>query len=230
VPLIFFGNYDEEKTKAFTISINPSNAEFKGWKNPDNHPCHREKVFHTPDFEPLKKEYRINVLDYCKKYFTYTRNKNEVWFERLKTFSNNIFNPLSYSNGTLVHLDLVQWATKKQWSGLEKEIKEELLKNNRKFVKYLLDESKSLKYIFINGNTAVTYFQKYIIGKESLNPEEIFVPLSYGKRKIKIYQGYYKKNIKIIGWSSFIGDNNSNIISLAKDVNTLALNIKNIIK
>jgi len=192
-PVIYFGNYDD--AKACTISINPSDKEFKNGKgellkNGKERLCSRE-MLDISDNKKLSNSQAKKVIDYCKKYFH--NNPYKIWFNPVDFFIKQFgysYNDSGYD--TCVHLDLVQWATDK-WSSIPEDIKKKHLKKDLPILKHLLSK-KDLKIMFLNGKTVVEEVKQHL----NINLEEKSV--KYKKQTLRIYFGKYNK-IDIIGWN-----------------------------
>ena len=193
-PIVFFGDY--ENARSCTISLNPSDREFCDKHgnilfNEKERLCSRKKLSRLDDEELSDKE-AYTVLEYCKNYFKIRPYKN--WFDKYEAFL-EIFN-LSYYSGSVVHLDLVQWATTPFWSNLNDNTKIKLLNADLPFLKELLN--KDFEYIFLNGKTVVHEVSKHL----NIKLHEIIVS-GINNYNLKIYFGYYNRS-RIIGWSIYL--------------------------
>lgn len=192
-PVIYFGNYND--AKACTISINPSDKEFKNGKgklldNGKERLCSR-KMLNVPDSKKLSNSQAQKVIDYCEKYFH--NNPYKTWFNPIDCFIKQF--GYSYKEpgyGTCVHLDLVQWATDK-WSKIPENIKSKHLDNDLPILKHLLSK-KDLKIMFLNGKTVIENIKQHL----NINLEERLA--KFKNRTLRIYFGKYNK-INIIGWN-----------------------------
>lgn len=198
----FFGNI--EKANACTISINPSFNEFRDSKGDilsDNKArlCSRKSLDKRDD-EELSTDDAQKVYAACLNYFQ--NNPYKRWFNKINRFIQDIDSELSYYDSTLVHLDLVQWATEKKWSEC-KPIQKELLKICSPFLKELLDQKK-FNIIFLNGQTVVNSFIEKI---SPLDEKEIV--LKRDGKKATLYFGTYK-GTRVVGWSRYLQSQISN--------------------
>ena len=197
-PIIYFGNY--EKSKACTISLNPSSREFHD-KDGNILIGHKERLcsrikLGKKDNEPLTDNDVEIVLKYCKNYFKINPYKN--WFNKFDYIIKNF--GYSYYNDTCVNLDLVQWATTPFWDKVDEKIKNIHLNNDLPVLEYLL--KKDFEYIFLNGSTVVSNIIKHL--KVNISEKDlIFENINGNKINIKLYAGEYI-NIKIIGWSIYL--------------------------
>jgi len=208
-PVMWFGNY--EKSRACTISLNPSDREFyykpkdqENYTIPENlltgaeeRLCSRERL-HKRDCEELD-DNDINIVkDYCTNYFT-RNNYFRDWFNPLDTFLRE-YGGYSYLDGSCVHLDIVQWATTPKWDDLNPEIRQKLRHNDIEVLKYLLDH-KDFEIIFLNGRTVADTVSEFL--GVSLNMKTLAYENNDKKeRSINIYSGIYGK-AKIIGWNKY---------------------------
>ena len=175
-PVIYFGEY--ANAKACTISINPSDREFLNQNHEllvgkDARLCSRKSLSKN-DSEPLNEYDAQKVVCFCDNYFKI--NPYKLWFAKYEEFLN--YCGFSYYQGSVVHLDLVQWATTPFWSEIKNQKnKDLLLQGDLPFLKKLLE--KNFDYIFLNGRTVMNEVQKHLgimqvtIGKVVLNNKEI---------------------------------------------------------
>jgi len=191
VPVAYYGDY--AGAKACTVCSNPSHAEFT--QRVDPHPVSRE-AFGIPDDKELDDAACKKVIEYCDDYFTYQPNKDEKWFKGLETISRQ-FGAYSYEDRSLVHVDVVGWATNRGWRKVSPGVKASLIADARELFKALVD--KDFDYLFINGARSVD------AAREALQLDLKEYPLSYRNQTGKLYTGAYKKSL-IIGWNFFVGD------------------------
>ncbi|AEF83808.1 hypothetical protein TREPR_3649 [Treponema primitia ZAS-2] len=137
-PIIYFGNYD--KSKACTVSLNPSDKEFvnsSGCLLDINHKerlCSRKKLNKNGN-EDLTDAEAETVLEFCNNYFHLRPYKS--WFNQFDYFIKQ-FGNYSYYDDTCVHLDLVQWATSPKWDKVPQNIRQKHLDKDLPVLKYLL--------------------------------------------------------------------------------------------
>jgi len=193
-PVIYFGDYDS--ARACTISLNPSNLEFVDGKSNElldkekERLCSRKKL-NKNDNEELTDDEAEIVLKYCTNYFNL--NPYKLWFKHLEDFM-NCYGNYSYYDGTCVHLDLVQWATREKWSKLDKidkTLKKRHIDNDWPILEYLL-KIKVFEVMFLNTKTVIDTV------KERLKIEFKNIKEPPFNKKINIYYGEYN-NTKIIG-------------------------------
>lgn len=193
-PIPFFGHY--ETAEACTVSLNPSAREFcdRSGKiiEPPGERLYSRSMIGKSDDEPLDEADAEQALAYCTAYFN--RRPYKSWFNKyerfLKAFS------LSYYSGSVVHLDLVQWATTPSWGDLTNDVKDRLLARDLPFLKELL--KKKFRFIFLNGKTTVSEVSKHL----DLSLREVEVSVD-DKITSTIYFGVYKTS-KVIGWSKYL--------------------------
>jgi hypothetical protein len=193
-PIPFFGQY--ETAEACTVSLNPSAREFcdscgKLLEPPSERLCSRSMIGKS-DGEPLDEANAERVLAYCADYFK--KRPYKSWFDKYERFLKAF--DLSYYSGSVVHLDLVQWATTPSWGGLTNEVKEGLLALDLPFLKELL--KKDFRYIFLNGKTTVCEVSKCL----DIRLQGTHVSCD-GNITSTVYFGFYK-NSKVIGWSTYL--------------------------
>lgn len=193
-PVVYFGSYS--KAKACTISLNPSDREFydpKGELLVGNEArlCSR-KMFEKNDDDVLSDDEATKVLNFCDNYFMIKPYK--IWFAKYEEFL-NVFG-LSYYQESVVHLDLVQWATNPFWSGLDNKTKSVLLQNDLPFLEKLL--TKKFEYIFLNGRTVLENVQKHLGVSLHVNDKVLMNGAVH-----TLYNGNYGDSV-VIGWSPYL--------------------------
>lgn len=217
-PIVFFGDY--KKASACTISINPSHCEFHGknkiiLKGDGKRFISREELGRC-DTDELSTDESKAALDYCTQYFK--RNPYRRWFDKYEKFL-NVFD-LSYYDGSVVHLDLVQWSTTPIWRELKESTRQGLLKRDLLFTKQLLE--KHFDKIFLNGRTVVDAMVD-TLKLTLVRHRSTYTRLSScRKQDFVTYCGQYKQS-EIIGWSRYL---QSPGVPGYADVNSLALAIK----
>lgn len=192
VPVPFFGNI--ERARVATISINPSNLEFEdksGNLLQMPHKRFADRVFLSEkDTDTLSENHAKGVYESLCGYF---RNKPyKTWFDRLEKNVEEILGG-SYYDGTMVHLDIYPWATKKKWSKLRAAEKKQAL-NKYDLLKKIL-RNKNFAYIYINGKATKEQLEKYFDKKIHETPVKI------SGQTWKIYEGELDDNTKLIGLS-----------------------------
>jgi hypothetical protein len=190
IPIVYFGNYNS--AKACTVSINPSQREFLHGN--EKRMCLR-KEFKKKDSEELTLENAQTILEYCNSYFK--RKNPNPWFNELECFIK--FFDYSYYNDSCVHLNLVQWCTTPIWSKIkDKNVKSEHLFNDIDVLETLL-KNKNFEYIYLNGITVVSEFEKCFNTIKLDKKKE-----TYRNKNVELYIGSHE-NTKILGWNLFLG-------------------------
>lgn len=222
VPIPWFGDY--ENAKSCTISINPSTKEFL--KSGKRIPFRKKENNDT-----LNKEDINNILASCNNYFSKQNSPYKKWFgtpateENSATSLENVLNHFGYSYyddnqyDKCVHLDIVQWATKKAWSRIGSNIKEKLLEDDLEFFKYLVNQ-KQFKTIFLNGrqtldtfmhNMPVDYWKNPVLSKYNFKDKEDSTSVYFIQGKIG--------DANIIAWTAYLQtwNGNHNLIEKIKE-------------
>jgi len=195
-PVIWFGNY--EHSKACTISLNPSDKEFLDHKGKllDNDKvrlCTRKKLNKNDSDELTNTEVEI-VIDCCNKYF---RTNPYGWFTHFDNFIKRF--GYSYYEGSCVHLDLIQWATKPTWDTIPLKIKQKHLDTDLQVLEFLLNNKKDFEVMFLNGKKVAENVSEHL--KVKLNNKTSFLMSNNGTQKrLEMYFGKYNE-IQIIGWN-----------------------------
>lgn len=192
-PIPYFGQY--KKSKACTISLNPSDREFCN-KNGEildlgkERLCSRVKL-NRQDEESLTDSEAQIILEYCNNYFN--KKPYKMWFDKYEKFLNCF--EYSYYDNSVVHLDLVQWATTPFWRELPTKVKDSLLARDLPFLQSLL--TKDFECIFLNGLTTVTEVSKHL----NINLDEIRI--CFRGKNSKIFFGWHNDS-RVVGWSPYL--------------------------
>jgi hypothetical protein len=194
-PITHFGHL--EKARVATIGINPSVREFfDGRKTPtlldDDHKrvLDRDSIG-IRDHEVPSIDDALKVLASYNGYFE-TPNYYS-WFKAMQKWA---LDPLavSYVEGTVAHLDLVQWATKPVWGGIEsKDVREQLVLSDSRFLSEQIRMSRP-ELVLFNGSTVVNTLKKFGHFVEEQTGE---IP---GSRGFKYFIGRCG-DARAIGWS-----------------------------
>lgn len=196
-PVISFGDFTQ--SGVVTLSINPSSKEFlagsklieKGKKR-------------LVDFDVLGLALNDDISEFdaeiiwkgCQDYFRSSGNPYS-WFDDLELILN--YSNLSYKNGTVSHLDLVQSATFPAWSDLPLEHQKQLLDEDYDFFKYQMSHP-GISAILINGR------QVYEVAKKTpgfnLKIQDR-LELKSGENKISttIFHGMGPNDKSVFGWT-----------------------------
>jgi hypothetical protein len=203
VPIVFFGDF--EKAEACTIGINPGDEFSKPRckKHTDGeHPASRRPF---EDGEELSPGHCKKVIDYCVEYFNekYPFNSDDRFFKNLETVCSG-FGAYSYNEGSLVHLDLVQWATTCTWNEVPEEKRNQMIKDDSAFLRKLLSYRR-FKHIFINGSSArKAVFEALQITK--MTAENVSVNIQVNCTTARYGQN---EETSIIAWNPFVGKQGS---------------------
>lgn len=217
-PIVFFGEY--KKASACTISINPSHCEFYSrnkliLKGNSKRFISREELRRN-DFDELSLDESEAAIDYCTQYFK--NNPYKSWFDKYEKFLNAF--DLSYYDGSVVHLDLVQWATTPLWSSLQANTKNALLQKDLPFMKQLLE--KNFDKIFLNGITVVSAVENTLELKLDRCKSSYTTHSGSQTIDFTIYSGHYKQS-EVIGWSPYL---QSTRVPSYADAKSFALAVK----
>lgn len=155
-PITHFGRLD--RAKVVTIGINPSVREFFDGRTPANIlPSADKRVLDRDsigiaDHEVPSVDDALKVLESYNRYFE-TKNFYS-WFSAMQKWALDPLN-VSYFDGSVAHLDLVQWATKPVWGGItSKEIREQLVLSDSRFLAEQIRLSRP-ELVLFNGATVV---------------------------------------------------------------------------
>ena len=182
--------------------------------------CYRKELRKHDNEELSEKDAEI-VVEKCNSYFN--NNPYRLWFDKIEEFLRAFDDRLSYYTGTVVGLDLVQWATTPKWADISEFSKQALLSQGLPFLKDVLLQ-KNFEYIFLNGKTA--FFE--VIKHLHISYKEIQV--NDGKNNFTVYIGKYN-NSNVIGWSIYLqsakGGGYDNIRKISYDVSNIYKNSVN---
>lgn len=193
VPVIFFGNI--ETAHAATISLNPSDLEFRNHKQ-QLLPLDKKRFV---DRDVLNKKDRdtLTIAEAEKVYQSFINYFNNLpyktWFNQL----NRIISPLgfSYFEDSLIHLDITPWATYPKWANLT--TKQEILTASQNISDHIIRHGK-LKYLFINGISAFNHVKSYYDDIKIETTETVWL----ASRNCTIYTGQIG-NCRFIAWSLY---------------------------
>ena len=192
VPVPFFGNI--ERARVATISINPSNLEFEDKQGnllPRPHKRFYDRDFwNEKDTDIISENHTEGVYESLYDYFRL--NPYKLWFDRLEKNVKDLLGG-SYYNGTMVHLDIYPWATKKKWSKLPIAERKKALDNYDLLKKIL--RNRNFECIYINSKETKEQLEKYFDKKI----EE--TPVNFSGQTWKIYEGELDNGTKLIGLS-----------------------------
>ena len=150
IPICFFGNL--EATRIATIGINPAKDAFSS-----NSALPNREVFPAKDNEFLTVEQAENIYNAL---ITYFNRPYHSFFKKLETFVTPVFN-CHYSDGTMVHLDIVPWATNNNWAKVPQAIKKVFIEEYKEILVKIIKES-NINIFFVNGKTVKNELQKML--------------------------------------------------------------------
>ncbi len=150
VPICFFGNI--ETAKVATIGINPAKNAFSS-----NPALPDREDFATKDYDFLTIEHAITIYNSLQTYFN---RPYHCFFKKLETFVTPVFN-CHYSDGTMVHIDIVPWATNNNWAKIPQFIKKVFIEEYKEFFVKIINES-NIKLFFVNGKTVKNELQRIL--------------------------------------------------------------------
>jgi hypothetical protein len=201
VPIPYTGNYNS--ARVCFISLNPREF-YRGDTLKKDHPIAR-KQFNKKDNEPLDDTAAQAILNSCDTYFV--GRPLIAYFEKHEKIM-QLFGPYTYTDGSCVLLDLVQWETYPLWGNLDPATQEYHLARDHEILSQLLE--KDFNYLFLNGAAVVTTMKNQF--DLDLTEQEITV----GNHQRKLFFGRRNKTT-VIGWSPFFGKrfsmNNTDFVS-----------------
>jgi RNase P/RNase MRP subunit p29 len=153
VPICFFGNI--ETAKVATIGINPAPDAFE-----KKSPLPNRVNFNTTDNNFLSIENATHVYNAMLTYFNRPYKTYHRFFKRLETFVAPVFN-CHYLDGTMVHLDIVPWATNKKWTEIPKSIKKVFIEEYKGLFVRIINEN-DIKIFFVNGKAVKNQLQEVL--------------------------------------------------------------------
>jgi len=148
LPVVAFG--DPSQACVATIALNPSDAEFmdrNGWLDGPKkrlESLHSLGASHASD---LSDEQVAQVLTACNRYFA--GNWLKTWFGPLEQVLKESGTG-SFLDGSVCHLDLVQWATRPKRSDLTTAVWDRLVAEDSAFLRWQL-ETYDFDVLLING-------------------------------------------------------------------------------
>lgn len=150
VPICFFGNI--ETAKVATIGINPAPNAFSS-----NSTLPDRDDFPVRDNDYLSIEQATTVYNAL---LTYFNRPYHSFFKKLETFVAPVLN-CHYSDGTMVHIDIVPWATKSCWTNIQDKKKQALITEYKDlFVKIIVESD--IKQFFVNGSSIKNQLQEVL--------------------------------------------------------------------
>lgn len=194
LPVISFG--DPDVARVATISLNPSNIEFKddrGWLLDERRRLHSLVSLERHNPQDLTDDEVRAVIQACRDYFE--GNWHRRWFgslERLLVASQ----AGSYLDGSACHLDLVQWATDPVQAELPADEWAALVQADLPFLRWQLDNSE-VDIVLVNGGGVVKGIQQAGLVDRV---ESDFLELPQGGRRLRIDRAVADGRL-FLGWS-----------------------------
>lgn len=196
IPIPFFGNI--EKSIVATLSLNPSDKEFRQDRHPSLILANEKKRFKDRDFFDITDKQSLTKFQAEIAYDSYLsyfkNNPYKKWFNKLDSLLSPV--GFSYYDGTMSHLDITPWATFQKWDNLN--TKDAVLNASANISEYILD-NYDLKFLFVNGKTTFSHLQKYYQNIENVTSEAVML----ADKQCIIYTAQLG-NCKIIGWNLYI--------------------------
>jgi hypothetical protein len=194
LPLTHFGQIESART--VTVGINPSVREFCSSSKPRR--LLPETAKRVIDREVLGLDDKsVPSLDDARRavdsFDRYFEGPNSLsWFAQFQKWA---LDPLgfSYIDGTVAHLDLVQWATDPVWRDLPDAVRKELVSTDSVFLSEQIRLTRPALVLF-NGATVVNEMSKY--GQFEIE-ETGLIP---GAGPFKYFRGKCG-SARAIGWS-----------------------------
>jgi len=200
-PVVSFGDF--QKVRVATLGINPSNLEFVDQKGELRQGEKRRlAVLDSLKAESLGRltdSQAETVIDECNRYFDVNPYS---WFKTL----DEVIQPglgVSYFDGTLCHLDLCQWATKKKWGDLDSRTRNFLLEDGLSHLRNQLTKS-SISLVIVNGRSVWNQIEVSGMG----TPKKIGT-LHFGAKKTSCQMLDMKfENVRFVGWTANLQSQN----------------------
>ncbi|MBE8993116.1 hypothetical protein [Microcystis aeruginosa] len=193
-PVIAFGN--AQTARIATLGLNPSRAEFVDANgnllSDEDRRLSTNISLGLTSIEDASDSDIQTIVNDCNTYFH--RNPYRKWFDQLDAILRLCGG--SYYDNTACHLDLVQWATYPVWSGLESDVKKQLLKNDVSFLHQQMLDSQ-LDCILINGRGVLTHFRQSF----DIRWQESEAIKGFHKHDIELFNGWFNDRIRVIAWT-----------------------------
>ena len=214
-PIFSFG--DPAIATVATVSLNPSDREFltrAGQPLPVS-----EERFHSPWLPggPYNAIHAAGIQHDCNQYFVRLRRGGtrltyyRGWFgsmERLLQQART--GKLSYLNGSVCHLDLSPWATRKKWKCLSQPVRDAHIQRGRPILlqqlgfaggKAAAARTSSIRLLLLNGMTTLTEVLLALDGSAPNLVHPAPLPPSKGApRFLNVYAGHVL-GVAYVGWN-----------------------------
>lgn len=200
-PVVSFGDF--RQVRLATLGINPSNLEFENQKGE----LLQGEKRRLATLQSLEASYpgRLSdsqvemVIDGCNRYFEVNPY---AWFKTL----DDVIKPglgVSYFDGSLCHLDLCQWATKKKWGDLDATSRNILLEDGLPHLRNQLTKS-NISLVIVNGKSVWNQIEFSGMG----TPKNIGT-LHFGTRKTSCQMLEMTfENVQFVGWTANLQSQN----------------------
>ena len=200
-PVVSFGDF--RQVRLATLGINPSNLEFENQKGE----LLQGEKRRLATLQSLEASYpgRLSdsqvemVIDGCNRYFEVNPY---AWFKTL----DDVIKPglgVSYFDGSLCHLDLCQWATKRKWGDLDATSRNILLEDGLPHLRNQLTKS-NISLVIVNGKSVWNQIEFSGMG----TPKNIGT-LHFGTRKTSCQMLEMTfENVQFVGWTANLQSQN----------------------
>ena len=197
-PVVAFGN--ARTAKVATLGLNPSSREFQDSSGQDLVGCFRRLATHRSlgvcDLAIAPPATIAQVLEDCNEYFQ--RNPYE-WFNQLEPILNAC--GVSYCDGSVCHLDLVQWATKPTWGGLCPSVRRCLLDDDAQFLREQLS-NENIELLLVNGSGVACPLQEMFETEfKELCLDELGLIPGFGKNRTRLFTGSVLSEVRVVAWN-----------------------------
>ncbi len=213
-PVVSFG--DVRTATVATLGLNPSDAEFldKGqWLIGDRQRFETLQSLGLSRPEDADDDQVKAVLAASFDYFN--RNPYWRWFSRLESVLNQALG-VSYLDGSAVHLDLVQWATRPVWAKIPQvNARGELIEADREFLRQQL-ATENIDLVLMNGRTVMREVQRMGVILER------HTSLGHGGRRDEMLIGTASKTV-FVGWNKVFPAGGISTGQRAQIINELSL-------
>ena len=200
-PVVSFGDF--RQVRVATLGINPSNLEFVDAKG-NLLQEEKRRLATLPSLEAeslgsLTDSQVEIVIDESNRYFDVNPYR---WFKKL----DEVIKPglgVSYFDGSLCHLDLCQWATKKKWGNLDARTRNILLEDGLPHLRYQLTKS-NISLVVVNGRSVWNQIEESGMG----TPKNIGM-LHFGAKKTSCQMLEMTfENVRFVGWTANLQSQN----------------------
>jgi hypothetical protein len=200
-PVISFGDF--RQVRVATLGINPSNLEFVDQKGEIIQGEKRRLAtldsLEAESLEGLTDSQVETGIDECNRYFDVNPYG---WFKTL----DEVIKPglgISYFDGSLCHLDLCQWATKKKWGDLDARTRNILLEDGLPHLRNQLTKS-NISLVIVNGRSVWNQIEASGMG----TPKNIGT-LHFGAKKTSCQMLEMTfENVRFVGWTANLQSQN----------------------